>query len=213
MRTRLSIPQLLAALGLSLALTATGCDGSTPSADPAPTSSIPTDSVPPRDSTTPAGPELEPCDLVPGPIVIGGVLGRVTGGFAGIDESTFVPAACAADPIPVVGVDWEAVEVVETETDCDDCADAMSGATSEPVAVEGELVPAGEIDLAPGEILFAGDLVLVVTHIQPRESGEGAGGPRSVGGGRLDHGVDEPHAPDPVVGIREVQRQRVGDLT
>jgi hypothetical protein len=67
----------------------------------------------------------------------------------------------------VVGVDWEAVEIVETETDCDDCADAMSGATSEPVEVEGALVPAGEIDLAPGETLAAGDLVLVVTRIRP----------------------------------------------
>jgi hypothetical protein len=43
----------------------------------------------------------------------------------------------------------------------------MSGATSEPVEVEGELAPVGEIDLAPGETLFAGDLVLVVSRIQP----------------------------------------------
>ncbi len=67
----------------------------------------------------------------------------------------------------MLGADWETIEVVESSTDCEDCADAMSGATSEPVEVTGEMVPADEVELAPGETLFAGDLVLVATRIQP----------------------------------------------
>lgn len=160
MRTFSPLPRLFAVLGLCLALAATGCGDSTSTADPVPTDSVPT--TPP----TTEDPDLVACDLSPGPITIEGTLGRVTGGIAGIDESTFVPAACAADPIPTMGVDWDAVEIVETSTDCEDCADAMSGATSEPVEVEGELVPVDEVDLAPGETLFAGDLVLVVAHLQ-----------------------------------------------
>jgi hypothetical protein len=165
MRTPHALTRSFLAVGLCLVLATTGCGDDASTAEPGPSSSVPPPDSPPP--TTPEGPHLEPCHLAPGPIVIEGVLGRVTGGIAGIDQSTFVPAACAADPIPVVGVDWDAVEVVETETDCDDCADAMSGATSEPVEVEGELVPVDEVDVAPGETLFAGNLVLVATQIQP----------------------------------------------
>jgi hypothetical protein len=99
--------------------------------------------------------------------VLEGTLGRVTGGIAGIDETTLVAATCAADPIPVFGADWDGIPVVETSTDCEDCADAMSGVTSESVEVTGELIPAAEIELAPGETLAPGDLVLLVTRIQP----------------------------------------------
>ena len=151
----LPLARLLPALGLCLALVTTGCGDSTE------TESTP---LPAPDEAAP-----DPCDLTAGPIVLEGTLGRVTGGVAGIDETTLVSSTCSADPIPVTGATGDEIQVVETSTDCEDCADAMSGATSEPVEVRGELRPAGEVmaELAPGATLAAGDLVLVATTVTP----------------------------------------------
>lgn len=162
-RTRIGLSHLSIAIALCLALAAAGCGDDSPVATPDTTpvtTSIPT---PPED----AG--LDDCGLASGPIDMEGLLARVTGGIAGIDETTFVPSTCAADPIPVLGADWDGIEVVEAATDCEDCADAMSGATSEPVEVRGQLRPADEVmaELARGETLATGDLVLLATSITP----------------------------------------------
>lgn len=171
MRTPYRLPTARLALIVALTLAAAGCsDGDESSSPPSPADTpVPTTPLPtaPGPTVPPGDPDLAGCKLVAGPIVLDGTLARVTGGIAGIDETTFLPASCAADPLPVQGADWAGIEVVEEATDCEDCADAMSGATSEPVEVAGELVPASEIDLAPGETLFGGDLVFVVTRIQP----------------------------------------------
>ncbi len=136
----------------------------TPPDTPVPTTPLPTGPPP---TTPPGGDDLVDCALAAGPVAFEGTLARVTGGIAGIDETTLAPSTCEAEPIPVLGADWETIGVVESSTDCEDCADAMSGATSEPVEVEGELVPAADVELAPGETVAAGDLVLVTNRIQP----------------------------------------------
>lgn len=79
------------------------------------------------------------CGFTPGPATIAGVVVRLSGGVAGFDSASLRPDGCASDEIPIVNLDDEAVDIAESSTDCDDCADSLTTSVSERVELTGVL--------------------------------------------------------------------------